>query len=162
MEKLDLACGLNLMKPLEDWIHLDIHEGPHIEIVCDFKYMPLIDKSIDWIHAGDCIEHIENWNLDQTLREWNRVLKIGGVFEGTTPNLDNAIRSYIGGRIDYNWLIQNLYGDRESYLLYTAEELNKVLIKYGFDEVDFSGSPGIGSEYGMWWLVFKTTKVRDV
>ena len=164
--KLDIGSGLNLKKPLDEWTHLDCDRGPHIEICCDFGHIPLIDGAVDEIWAGDVIEHIPCWRWREVLTEWNRVLKGGGTLGGTTPNLEYNVRQYVDGGIDLGWLIQNLYGDRagyphQHYYLFVEDTLDRLLQDYGFDPVDFSGSPG-GRGAAAWWLVFKTKKVRDV
>ena len=161
MLKLDIGCGLNTKKPLEEWVHLDGDEGPHIEMVTDFGSIDLPDNSVDEIWVGDVIEHIPVWRHAEVLTEWLRILKVGGVLNGTTPNLDHNVRQYVSGKIDLDWLLQNLYGDRagyphQHYTLFTVKTLGALLTKYGFGAVDFSGSPGDKSS--PWWLVFKTTK----
>lgn len=163
--KLDIGCGLNLKKPLSEWTHLDGDKGPHIEMVEDFGHISLPSSSVDEIWVGDVIEHIPVWRQTEVLTEWNRILKTGGVLNGTTPNLEYVVRSYVAGKIDYNWLLQNLYGDRagpphQHYVLFSAHTLDELLQKNGFAPVNFSGSPGSSTDPAkMWWLVFKTIKL---
>jgi predicted SAM-dependent methyltransferase len=159
--KLDVGCGLNLKKPLNEWVHLDIDQGPHIEIVCDFRDIPLDDGRVDEIWIGDVIEHVPVWQQAEALGEWRRVLKDGGVLNGTTPNLEHCVHGYVAGEIDLDWLLQNLYGDRagfphQHYILFTRDTLDTLLRNYGFGPVDFSGSPG--PKDNPWWLVFTTKK----
>lgn len=158
MAKIDMGCGLNTKKPLNDWIHLDGDEGPHIELVCDFADIPLDDNSIDEIWAGDVVEHIPAWKLNTVMTEWKRILKPGGIFGGTTPSLDFNVRQYTEGKIAYDWLIQNLYGDRagyphQHYILYNYEHLVKMLLRSGFENIDLGGSPG--PQANPHWLVFR-------
>ena len=160
--KLDIGCGLNLKKPVDEWVHLDIAEGPHIEINCDFGDIPLEDGSVDEIWIGDVIEHIPVWRQVEVLKEWCRILKLGGVLNGTTPNLEGVLYQYREGKITFEWLLQNLYGDRrgfpnQHYILFTEETLATLLQGNGFSTVDFSGSPGPKEHY--WWLVFVTHRV---
>jgi predicted SAM-dependent methyltransferase len=163
--KLDIGCGLNTKKPLEDWTHLDIDEGPHIELVTDFGDIPLDDGAVDEIWIGDVIEHVPPWRHQEVLSEWNRVLKLNGRLSGTTPRLETVIRKYLNQEIDFDWLLQNLYGDRngypnQHYTLFTEHTLDILLRQYGFDNVDYSGSPGPKEQ--PWWIVFDTKKVRDL
>lgn len=157
--KLDVGCGLNTMKPLDEWTHLDFDPGPHIELVTDFGNVPLDDNSVDQIHIGDVIEHIPVWRQAEVLTEWKRILKPGGILEGNTPNLEHNIQEYVSGKIGLDWLLQNLYGDRagfphQHYILFTKKTLTKLLWAHGFIDVDLNGSPG-GPE--PWWIVFKAT-----
>lgn len=161
MTKLDIGCGLNLKKPLDEWVHLDCDEGPHIEIVCDFGNIDLPDESVEQIHIGDVIEHIPVWRQAEVLSEWYRILEPGGILEGNTPNLEGNIQRYVRGEIDLNWLLQNLYGDRagpphQHYILFVERTLTELLEAHGFTNVDFSGSPGPTNE--PWWLVFRCVK----
>ena len=48
--------------------------------------IPLEDKSLDAIVAGEFIEHIYPNDVDRTLGEFQRVLKVGGRLLMTTPN----------------------------------------------------------------------------
>ena len=161
--RLDIGCGLNLKKPLDEWTHLDIDPGPQIELNCDFGDIPLDNGSVDEIHIGDVIEHIPVWRQTEVLSEWHRILKIGGTLGGNTPSLERNIWQYFNKEIDLDWLLQNLYGDRagfphQHYILFTEETLSALLERHGFDVVDFSGSPG--PKELPWWLVFTTTKVE--
>jgi len=156
--KLDIGCGLNTKKPLEEWVHLDMDEGPHIELVTDFANIPMDDDSVDEIWIGDVIEHIPLWRRDEVFTEWKRVLKKDGILAGTTPNLEHNIKQYNSREIDLNWLLQNLYGDRsgpghQHYIIFTPATLSELLLKNGFYGVDLSGSPGAKDD--PWWLVFK-------
>lgn len=48
--------------------------------------IPLADQSMDAIVAGEFLEHLYPADVDKTLCEFQRVLKIGGVLLMTTPN----------------------------------------------------------------------------
>src|SRR5277367_6626606 len=42
----------------------------------DGRTLPFLDYSQDAVHASHCLEHIDDYR--NALREWHRVLKIGG------------------------------------------------------------------------------------
>jgi predicted SAM-dependent methyltransferase len=161
--KLDIGCGLNPRIPLHEWIHLDKHPGPHIEIVGDFGVIPLPDGEVEQIHLGDVIEHVEMWRQAEVLREWNRIMKVGGVIGGTTPNLDSVAQRYARGDVSLDEaLIPNIYGwnDRPTehhFTIYTKVSLTEMFAQYGFEVTDYSRSPGPVEE--PWWLVFSGRKV---
>ena len=160
--KLDIGCGLNLKKPLDEWTHLDCDEGPHIEYVCDFGDIPLEDESVSEIWIGDVVEHIPVWRQDEVMKEWYRILEPGGIIAGNTPNLEYTIRQYLNKEIEVDWLLQVFYGDRagpphQHYILFNKDLLDAFFRKYGFSPTDFSKSPGGGPR--PWWLVFTTTKL---
>lgn len=160
--RLDIGCGLHTKEPLDEWIHLDCDEGPHIEMVCDFGDIDLPDESVCEIHIGDVIEHVPVWRQAEVLGEWHRILKPGGILGGNTPSLEYNVQKYARGEIDLNWLLQNLYGDRagyphQHYILFTKETLTELLTYHGFTAIDFGGSPGPNHE--PWWLVFKAVRL---
>lgn len=165
--KIDIGAGIrNKKTPLEEWTHLDCFAGDHIEIVCDFAEIPLADGEADEIFSGDTIEHIRTDLTDKTLREWNRILKIGGVFSLRTPNLHSTMVRYTKGEIDLNHAIGALYGSQEDltqqhYITYTPYTLKALLERYGFGEIDFSESPGNDDPKEAWWLVCVCKKISN-
>ena len=162
---LDIGCGLNPMKPLEDWVHLDMDPGPHIEITTDFGHIPVRDGQVSRIHIGDVIEHIPKYRWDEVLCEWNRISVMGGIIEGNTPNADRAMRDYAASAETLHNAMLSLYGwgDRPGqihYYTFTKDTLTRLMIAYGFEVRDYSSSPGPTSR--PWWLVFRGTKVSEV
>lgn len=57
--------------------------------VFDVEALPFPNGSFDALFAGEVIEHVPN--AVDTLREWSRVLKPGGVAIITTPNRDRLV-----------------------------------------------------------------------
>lgn len=167
--KVDLGSGLNYYKGINNdeigqWIHIDGDPAPHVEIVCDWVNIPIESGVVDELHSSETVEHIPPWDHEKTFTEWNRVLKIGGVFFGTTPNFNWSATQYAMGKMDYDTAQANLYGDRAGYhhvhyQTYTKETLTLLLEKYGFGEIDFSGSPGLPNT--AWWLVFTCKKIKN-
>jgi predicted SAM-dependent methyltransferase len=166
--KIDLGAGVkNKKTPLEEWTHLDCFEGDHIEIVCDFAEIPLEDGEADEIFSGDTIEHIRTDLTDKTLREWNRILKIGGIFSGRCPNLHSTMVRYAKNEITMEHAIGALYGSQEDltqqhYITYTPKTLKALLEKYGFGCIDFSESPGSKDPQEAWWIVWTCIKLKNI
>ncbi|GAB3203138.1 ubiquinone/menaquinone biosynthesis C-methylase UbiE [Pontibacter aydingkolensis] len=67
------------LKQIPDGIYEALFFGSAAEI-------PLEDNSLDAIVAGEVVEHIPEDELHQVLKEFNRVLKKGGIALLTTPN----------------------------------------------------------------------------
>lgn len=160
--KLDIGCGLNYKKPLEEWTHLDINPSPHIEIVCDFGNINIPDESVDEIWIGDVIEHIQPWRQKEVLAEWWRILKPGGKISGQTPNLIKTLQDYISGRLTLQEaLVPRIYGwtDRpteQHYVTFTEESLTKLFADNRFNVTNYEASPGAAGN--RWWLVFTGNK----
>ena len=77
--------------PHPDWKILDIEQRPEVDFVTDAKDLSMFaDNSVDIIYASHVLEHFY-YNIDQelvyTLKEWRRVLKIGGQLLISVPNL---------------------------------------------------------------------------
>ena len=167
MYKLDIGAGMKgfQREPLDEWTHLDAMKMDHIEIVGDFGTIPLEDNSCSEIYIGDIIEHVPPWRYDEVLKEWNRVLVMGGRISGTCPNGRRAQTLYASGEIPWEESLQAIFGWNSSptehhYNCFNRVTLTTLLLKYGFDVKDYSGSPG-GLDMP-WWLVFTGKKVKDV
>lgn len=52
----------------------------------DGKTLPFADESQDYVFSSHCLEHIEDY--EQAIKEWYRVLKIGGYLIVTVPHKD--------------------------------------------------------------------------
>jgi len=168
--KIDMGSGAhNMRRPLEEWIRVDGMAHENIDVVCDFGHVPLPPKCADFMWSGDTIEHIPTWEMKTILGEWNRLLKIGGKFEGQTPNLHATMVRYVKGELSLNDATCCLYGwhdhpYQQHYVTYTTDTLAVLLKEYGFDNITFNGSPGVspGDEMNAWWLCFQCVKVKDV
>ncbi len=165
--KIDVGSGdHNVKLPKVDWIHIDGCDGENVDIICDFANIPLEDKSVDVLWNSDSIEHIERFRHDEVMREWNRVLKIGGLIQGQTPNLNSIMKRYAKGEMSLEDATNGLYGWGSPYQIhfvtFTVETLTDLLTKYGFGDFDFSESPGSSVPQDSWWLCFKAHKVKDV
>jgi ubiquinone/menaquinone biosynthesis C-methylase UbiE len=101
--------------------------------------IPLKDQSLDVIVAGEFIEHLYPADVDKTLCEFQRVLKIGGKLLLTTPN-----PNYIKNKLDKT----SVYG--VSHLTqHFPKVLQLRLQMQGFSDVKTYGS-GKVSRYLGW------------
>ena len=156
--------GLSCELPLEDWTHLDITPGEHVEIVADFGAIPLESGTVDEVFVGDVIEHVPGWREAEVWCEWNRVMKIGGIIRGRTPNLDRLMRDYAAGELTLNEVLPGIYAGGnillQHFISYTPDTLRDLLTRYGFGQIDLSQSPGPLQR--PWWLVFSAVKLQGV
>ncbi len=82
--KINLASGQRPFK--KPWINVDIREqGYEIDIECDVKNLPFDDESCDILVAHHLWEHIALDEQEETIREWYRVLKKGGILSIHIP-----------------------------------------------------------------------------
>jgi len=92
--KISLGCGLHWKTPFEEWINIDGLKNDHTDLVCEFGSIPLPDKCADFLELGDTIEHIVPWRRDEILKEWFRIVKIGGKIRIGTPNFHRSMTQY--------------------------------------------------------------------
>lgn len=100
--KLNLGCGIELQPGFINVDRYDINElktqkgvfknakiaGRYVK--ADVRQLPFKDNWADYIIASEILEHIPLKDLNNTLREWVRVLKPGGRMVITCPDF-NAI-----------------------------------------------------------------------
>jgi SAM-dependent methyltransferase len=90
---LDFGCGNKPYKPLfvnvASYVGVDFeneghsHKNEQIDYYYDGKTLPFDDEKFDSIFSSEVFEHI--FNLDEILKELNRVLKPGGKLLLTCP-----------------------------------------------------------------------------
>ena len=105
--------------------------------------IPLADQSIDVITAGEFLEHLYPGDVEQTLCEFQRVLKTGGRLLMTTPN-----PYYLKNRL----LGLSVYGT--SHLTqHFPEVLAFRLRMHGFSQVRIFGSGRVSAFLGEWFPI---------
>jgi ubiquinone/menaquinone biosynthesis C-methylase UbiE len=132
---IDVGCMDNPMPSILAEKHEDIYALDFADKIIDIlkakypkvKYqtikdctkLPFKDNSVDYITAGELIEHLED--PKQFVDECMRVLKKGGYLAISTPFEETISQGNIGGK-QHIWAfdmqdIKDLFGDSESYLL---------------------------------------------
>lgn len=81
--KLHLGCGLRNFGP--DWVHVDGANYPHIKWH-DVTKLRYDDNSVGVIYASHLIAYFSREEIVPILKEWYRVLKVGGVLRLATPD----------------------------------------------------------------------------
>ena len=103
--------------------------------------IPLEDRTLDAITAGEFLEHLYPADVDITLCEFQRVLKVGGRLLLTTPNPE-YIKNKLSGSSVYS----------VSHLTqHFPEILRKRLQSHGFSKIKILGS-GKASRYLGWYF----------
>jgi predicted SAM-dependent methyltransferase len=149
--RLQIGGGPNL---LEGWLNSDLVHG---EIFLNVtRHFPIPDASLAYVFTEHMIEHVSEEQGMHVIREAHRVLRPGGVFRVTTPDLrkvitiyedDNssvALEEYLGF---LNETLPNEPHPRAAQMLntymrawghqyvYDEEDLTAKLIESGFSEV---------------------------
>lgn len=103
--------------------------------------IPVEDRSFDVVLAGEFLEHLYPADVDKTLCEFQRVLRIGGQLMLTTPN-----PGYLRNRV-HGWSVY-----RASHLTqHHAPVLRFRLLMHGFTHVRLYGSGRVSRFLGQFF-----------
>ena len=107
--------------------------------VTDLSYFN--DELFDYILASDILEHFPLSKTVSILRQWCRVLKIGGIIEFRVPNLPEIIKHYLNysDATHVSWL---LYGGQDyegnfHYVCFDKKMLIDLCTQVGLKEVSY-------------------------
>src|SRR3972149_3190756 len=149
-------------------ISFDIREDMKPDVVCDVRYLPIPDETFDIVFSSHTLEHFAWTGVDKVLKEWCRVLKVGGELRIVVPNLRYVSKRILDDMIlpsDY-WVV---YGEQDypknfHASGFTPNTLTSLVASMGvFENIqvkegDISGLPAAEN----WNLQLKATKVRNV
>lgn len=135
-----MGCGKRNFGP--DWIHIDGANLEHIDYHSIEKLDFLRDSTVDLIYASHVLEYFDREEVKETLKEWRRVLKPGGVLRLAVPDFYSMSSLYVDKQIRLEQIIGPLYGRmkmNDSFIyhktVYDFEELKKTLENSGFSNV---------------------------
>lgn len=84
--KLNIGPGYEGQR-LAGFKSLDIIDGPEIDYVADaFKSIPIDDNVCEIVYASHVLEHAHWHDIESILREWVRIIKLGGWLEVWVPD----------------------------------------------------------------------------
>lgn len=147
-------------------VSFDIREELRPDVVCDVRYLPVPDQKFDIVHSSHVLEHFSFGSVDKVLKEWSRILKVGGELRLVVPNA-----RYIKDRLEKDELIPTdywvMFGGQEyaknfHAAMFTPATLKSLVESLGIyeniitREGDVSGPPIADS----WNLQLKATKIK--
>ncbi len=134
--KLHIGCG---KRNLAGYMHYDIRKiDEHIDFVGQAEDLSQFgDESAEEIYACHLLEHFGRWKSDAVLKEWNRVLKKGGILRIAVPDFEAVVKEYTASHNLKN-LMGLLYGGQDYEYNYHFEAfdfdyLKSKLLSNGFD-----------------------------
>jgi predicted SAM-dependent methyltransferase len=86
---LNIGCG---KRRIESAINVDIDLKSFADIYADASLLPFFSERFDYLVSSHCLEHVREAPLI-VLREWLRVLKIGGVMAFIVPDSNDGVVS---------------------------------------------------------------------
>jgi SAM-dependent methyltransferase len=102
LARLNWGCG---PYPASGWINADRLAGPGVDLTGDIRDgLPLPSGGLDCVVAIHALQDLPYLDVVPALRELRRVLKPGGVLRLAVPDLDRAIRAYLGGDRAYFYI----------------------------------------------------------
>ena len=134
MIRLNLGCN---DLPMDGWTNIDSDIRVKPDLVADCLNLPYEDNSVDEIYAGHLLEHTTP--EEEALREWHRVLKVGGKITITVPDVEKLLKLFNKKEIDLGLLNQVVFGanDRDEqnhHQIFTElillEQMNKYFHAY--------------------------------
>jgi len=138
--RLNLGCGLDYR---EGYVNVDMHGVMHkVDLQADVAWLKEIaDQSCVEILAQDVLEHIPRPRGINTLREWNRVLRMGGRLTVRVPSLRDLLtllaapdRQEVAMQ---KQLIQCLYGTQSYEGDYHLNGFTEVTLRHDLEQAGF-------------------------
>lgn len=72
-------------------VRFDLNEKALPDYRCDIRKLPVPDQSFDMVHSKHVLEHFGRGDLYKVLKEWTRILRVGGEFRMSVPNVRHAM-----------------------------------------------------------------------
>ncbi len=99
----------------EGWEILNIMDGAHIDHLGDAKNMALFeDDSFMEIYSSHTLEHFSyKMELQQVLKEWYRILKVGGRLYVSVPDLERLCEMFLDKKKTFKerfYIMRMMYG----------------------------------------------------
>lgn len=134
---LHLGCG-----PINapGYTNVDVQPFPHVHHVHGVYPLEIFESnSVDLIYVSHVLEHFPFKELPLVLREWRRVLKVGGILRLGVPNVEVLARIYVDTG-DVRNIVGPLMGGQSDqhnfhYSIFDKRYLTDLLKNAGFKEV---------------------------
>jgi len=89
--------------PIEGFETLDVSPGPGVTHVGRAETPPFSDGVFDIVHASHVLEHVQWYELENTVAQWARILKSGGILEVWTVNAHALMKVLVEFEETGNW-----------------------------------------------------------
>jgi len=95
--KLNIGAGSENFG--SEWIHIDGVLESNIQVVADVVDLKMFpNECVDIIESNHCLEHVGTWRTSLgVLKEWTRLLKVGGEIVIRCPDLGVMCEAYVQG-----------------------------------------------------------------
>jgi predicted SAM-dependent methyltransferase len=149
-------------------VTFDIREDIRPDVICDVRHIPCPSETFDIVFSSHTLEHFSFNSVDKVLKEWTRILKVGGELRIVVPNL-----RHVAKRLEEDAMLPTdmwvIYGEQDypknfHAAGFTPKLLTRLVESMGvyeniqIKEGDVFGPPSTES----WNLQIKATKVKNV
>lgn len=124
----DIGCGFDtpFFQADASIVRIDGTSELKPDILCDVRTIPVAAETFDLVHVRHVLEHFSALEHEALLKEWVRILKVGGKLVINVPNLAHAAREVLKAEADpdYNagYAYWQLYGRHQHLIM---EEFHK-------------------------------------
>ncbi|MBI2063883.1 MAG: methyltransferase domain-containing protein [Candidatus Yanofskybacteria bacterium] len=100
----------------KEFINVDITPFPLIHHISDVKELKMFaNDSVDFLYSCHVLEHIPRSQLASVLKEWRRVLKMGGTLRISVPDFERLLEVYRASANDADAIVNQLMGQEPPY-----------------------------------------------
>ena len=135
---LHLGCG---RLDVPGFVNVDARPHAHIHHLSSVERLPFIkDETVDFVYVSHCLEHISHLKVSAALKEWKRVLKVGGCLRIAVPDFDAVVEAYNLSGKDMSLIQPYLMGGQDyplnfHFVMFTNDLLAKLFLELGFRDV---------------------------
>lgn len=125
---------------IEGFLTVDLRNNGDTDIVADVSKLDMFeDNSVDCIYSSNVLEHFSLQKTVDVLKEWRRVLRVGGVLYLSVPDFDASIRLYQKHGLA-PWVQYLIWGDQLHPLNYHYINFTGKLLAVKLTEAGFSSA----------------------
>ncbi len=135
---LHLGCGQRYL-PFFTY-HIDVRPLSHVDYVTSADKLDMFeDGSVDLIYNAHLFEHFRRHQIESVLKEWYRVLRLGGLLRIAVPDFEKIVEVYLKTK-DLKSLLGLLVGGQDypeniHYMVFDFQSLSELLGKVGFKNI---------------------------
>ncbi|KKL48487.1 hypothetical protein LCGC14_2325000, partial [marine sediment metagenome] len=150
-------------------VKFDSDEKANPDFRCDIRHIPAKDQSFDVVHSRHVLEHFGRNDILAVLKEWTRILRIGGEFRLSVPNILEALKDIIlmeGEKIPVDpypfWQLYGRQVSRDDFHFngFTPRRIQLLMERLGaFKDIEVTTKDGPRNDYNIY---VKATKVKHL
>lgn len=171
--KINLGCGIRLFSgfvnvDLYDFKELSEKKGLFVNTIiednseylqADIRKLPFSDNYADYVECLDVLEHIPMYDILDTCKEIQRVMKPGSMFLGRVPSFNGVVLDWLRHTVDikfnideYYSLAEVIYGNQKAggefhTCPFTNKFLTYILKEAGFAQAEIALFPKFYQSY---------------